>query len=251
LPISDQKHAELLQLQEVLLTSLSLAFSSLSSSSESHGRSFCVICTDIKLPGDMFRNESCPHSFCNDCIGKHIGVRVQESVGAVVNCPGEGCESALWPPLCRGIIPEEVFQRWVDALCESVLQPERRVYCPYRDCSELLVDDGVEVVRQSECPSCRRLFCAHCQVPWHADFECEEFQSLGSKREDLMVVELAKSKKWKRCPQCMFYVEKTDGCLHISCRYSHLPSSLRMYLATFLLHLLEEDLGLDVHTYSS
>lgn len=35
-------------------------------------------------------------------------------------------------------------------------------------------------------------------------------------REDLLVRELANKKKWKRCPRCRFYVEKNDGCLHIS-----------------------------------
>nr|GFB34620.1 probable E3 ubiquitin-protein ligase RNF217 [Tanacetum cinerariifolium] len=35
---------------------------------------------------------------------------------------------------------------------------------------------------------------------------------------DIMLMDLAKNKKWRRCPSCKFYVERTDGCLHISCR---------------------------------
>ncbi|KAK2392848.1 RING/U-box superfamily protein [Trifolium repens] len=51
--------------------------------------------------------------------------------------------------------------------------------------------------------------------------DCKEFQSLkdgerGS--EDLMAMELAKNKRWKRCPKCSFYVEKSEGCTRISCR---------------------------------
>ena len=30
--------------------------------------------------------------------------------------------------------------------------------------------------------------------------------------------ELAREKKWRRCLQCKFYVEKTEGCLHITSR---------------------------------
>jgi hypothetical protein len=53
--------------------------------------------------------------------------------------------------------------------------------------------------------------------------DCKEFQSLkdgerGS--EDLMAMELAKNKRWKRCPKCSFYVEKSEGCTRISCRYT-------------------------------
>ncbi|CAL5438121.1 unnamed protein product [Camellia sinensis] len=50
--------------------------------------------------------------------------------------------------------------------------------------------------------------------------ECVEFQGLSKgerENEDLMAMELAKKKKWRRCPNCKFYVEKDDGCLHITC----------------------------------
>ncbi|KAL3008630.1 hypothetical protein AAZX31_07G042800 [Glycine max] len=33
-----------------------------------------------------------------------------------------------------------------------------------------------------------------------------------------MLMELAKNKCWRRCPKCNFYVEKVDGCKHITCR---------------------------------
>jgi E3 ubiquitin-protein ligase RNF144 len=58
-------------------------------------------------------------------------------------------------------------------------------------------------------------------VPWHSGIECEEFQRLNEDergREDLMLRELAKDKKWSRCPQCKFYVERTEGCPHMICR---------------------------------
>ena len=85
----------------------------------------------------------------------------------------------------------------------------------------MLVDDGGEVVTASECPNCRRLFCAQCRVVWHAGIDCSEFQRLSKDErgtEDIMLMELAKQKSWRRCPRCKFYVEKTDGCLHITCR---------------------------------
>ncbi|CAN1814497.1 E3 ubiquitin-protein ligase RNF217 [Linum perenne] len=85
----------------------------------------------------------------------------------------------------------------------------------------LLVEPQEELIRESECPYCHRLFCAQCGVPWHSDVSCEVFQSLGEDergREDIMVMEMAKSNKWSRCPRCLFYVERTEGCPHITCR---------------------------------
>uniref|UniRef100_A0A803KQW1 RBR-type E3 ubiquitin transferase n=1 Tax=Chenopodium quinoa TaxID=63459 RepID=A0A803KQW1_CHEQI len=91
-----------------------------------------------------------------------------------------------------------------------------------------MVDDGGVEVRESECPSCRRLFCARCQVPWHDGVSCEEFLELGKderEKEDIMVMKLAKDKSWRRCPNCKIFVEKTEGCLHMTCRLNNVPST--------------------------
>jgi len=88
----------------------------------------------------------------------------------------------------------------------------------------LVDDDGGDVrdVAESECPSCRRLFCARCAVaPWHAGVTCAEYQGLRKGyrgKEDMLLLEMAKDRNWKRCPKCEFIVEKRDGCLHITCR---------------------------------
>ncbi|KAL0012732.1 hypothetical protein SO802_007840 [Lithocarpus litseifolius] len=60
-----------------------------------------------------------------------------------------------------------------------------------------------------------------CSVPWHSVVDCEEFQRLNEDekdRDDLIFRELAKEKKWMRCPHCKYHVERTDGCLHMTCR---------------------------------
>ena len=84
------------------------------------------------------------------------------------------------------------------------------------------MDDGEEIVTSSECPSCRRLFCAACKVVWHSGLSCEEFGKLGEDeraKEDLLMMQVAKEKKWRRCPSCKYFVEKREGCKHITCRY--------------------------------
>ena len=66
----------------------------------------------------------------------------------------------------------------------------------------MLTDDGGlerEAIMQSECPNCRRLFCAGCKVPWHS--EIGEFQKVNKDerdREDIMLMHLAKTKMWMR-----------------------------------------------------
>ncbi|KAL9386476.1 hypothetical protein Peur_019600 [Populus x canadensis] len=183
--------------------------------------SFCDICVEKKENDRMFETESCAHSFCNDCISRHVAAKVQYGT-RIVTCPGLNCRAVLDLDTCRPILTRAVIDLWEDALCEEVINASQRFYCPFKDCSALLIDDNEgEAIIESECPFCHRLFCALCSVPWHSGIECEEFQRLNEDergREDLMLRELAKDKKWSRCPQCKFYVERTEGCPHMICR---------------------------------
>ncbi|XP_077234239.1 E3 ubiquitin-protein ligase RSL1-like [Tasmannia lanceolata] len=176
--------------------------------SSNSSTSLCEICMEGKSWGEMFKNKTCSHVFCSDCVRKHVGAKIEEKISMVV-CPDVKCKEVLEPEFCQSILPSEVFVRWGDALCESMIVASHRVYCPYEDCSALLVDDGEKVKRETECPNCHRLFCVGCKVPWHSDMDCEDFQKLD--RDDHLVVEIAKKQKWRRCPSCKFYVERTDG----------------------------------------
>ncbi|XP_021802002.1 probable E3 ubiquitin-protein ligase RNF144A [Prunus avium] len=258
-PVSDSRYAEELQFQEALVSSsiasqttlnvgsssssATAAVAAASSSTSSttiiqasqatqstpihetlnpiQPQIVCGICVEMKEAAQMFRNESCDHSFCSDCIAKHAASKIQDNIHIVV-CPGLGCKAVLELDACRPMLPREVLERWNDALCEALVLGAQRLYCPFSDCSiVLIIDNEGEGIRESECPACHRLFCARCQVPWHPGVDCEEFQRLNEDergRADLMVKELAKQKKWKRCPRCKFYVERTEGCMHISCR---------------------------------
>ncbi|VAH53528.1 E3 ubiquitin-protein ligase RNF144A-like [Triticum dicoccoides] len=266
-PISDEKYAAELQLQEVIMSSAIAAAatsarssfpahrsiattsssavviygecSSAASSSSCSGRPgssasasatatatlvFCKICMDAVPESDAHRaSRGCAHAFCSACLAGYIGAKIQDRI-ADVKCPEERCAGVLDPALCQGMLPREVFERWGAALCESMMLVAKRTYCPFKDCSAMMVadDDGGDVT-QSECQVCRRLFCARCAVPWHAGADCATYRKLGRGdrgREDMLLLETAKRKKWKRCPKCEFFVEKTDGCLHITCRCS-------------------------------
>ncbi|KAB1214476.1 hypothetical protein CJ030_MR5G010366 [Morella rubra] len=172
----------------------------------------------------MFRNERCIHSFCSDCISKHIASKIQESI-TVVSCPGLDCKVVLEVDACRPVLPKDVVERWDEAIFEALFPASQKLYCPFKDCSAMLLNDNEEgeVIRESECPYCHRLFCAQCHDAWHPGLECEEFQRLNEDergRSDLMLRELARERRWMRCPHCKYYVERTVGCPHMTCRCS-------------------------------
>ncbi|XP_015955045.1 E3 ubiquitin-protein ligase RSL1 [Arachis duranensis] len=180
----------------------------------------CKICTETKSLVESFCVTGCHHSYCNDCVILYVGSKLQENV-INIRCPVPGCKGLLELEDCREILPKEVFDRWGMAMCEAVVVEGERFYCPFKDCSALMINDGRELVRQSECPNCRRLFCAQCKVAWHDGIGCDEFQTLNKderEKEDIMLMNLAKTKKWRRCPMCKYYVEKSEGCMYMKCR---------------------------------
>ncbi|MED6198521.1 hypothetical protein PIB30_067142 [Stylosanthes scabra] len=239
-PINDEKYAEELHLQEALYSSaislkrklkevVFVVGESSSTTHQSHDYHpvLCAICMDSKPVQEIFSNQNCNHSFCVDCIARYVAAKIQENISQV-KCPEPNCIGILEPQNCRPIIPKQVFERWENALCENlVLATSERFYCPFKDCSAMMVNDdgdGDEVLTSSECPHCHRLFCAQCKVPWHDGVECGEFMSLNEDerdKEDLLVMNLAKAKRWRRCSKCRIYVEKNEGCSHISCRCGH------------------------------
>ncbi|PKA54058.1 hypothetical protein AXF42_Ash016223 [Apostasia shenzhenica] len=180
----------------------------------------CGICFEPKPLSDLLFMKSCSHSFCSRCVAEYVSSKVEENVAEIV-CPHSDCKSGmLEPDFCKPILAREVFDRWCDVLCECAIK--LKFYCPFKDCSALLVDErGEEVIREAECPHCHRLFCAQCRSSWHPEMACEDFQMLGKnerERGDLLLMDLAKEKEWRRCPACCFYVEKISGCLFLRCR---------------------------------
>lgn len=182
----------------------------------------CSICMERVQVSEQFLVSHCAHAFCNSCIGRYVAAKVGENV-AVIGCPDPECEEGFVEiDLCGDIIPPELIDRWSVALCELALGDDK-YYCPFKDCSALLINDndGTVKIRETECPHCHRMFCARCRVPWHEGIKCKEFRKLEDDEkgeDDLMFKKLADKKKWQRCPKCKMYVSRITGCLQIKCR---------------------------------
>ncbi|PKA49569.1 hypothetical protein AXF42_Ash004109 [Apostasia shenzhenica] len=181
----------------------------------------CQICTEQMSFSTLFVVDGCTHIYCKRCISRYVRMKVLLNM-LFIKCPDPDClKGKLEPTACWPILPPMVFDLWSKALCESSI--EEKIYCPYEDCSALMIWGKEEVMREAECPHCFRLLCAHCKVPWHAALTCKAHQKLQKnvKRLDLMLKELAMNEKWQRCPKCKFYVEKSGGCMSMHCRYYH------------------------------
>ncbi|CAN6563603.1 unnamed protein product [Malus baccata var. baccata] len=147
-----------------------------------------VLCENLTEAHDRFDIKNCSHAYCTDCMVKYVVSKLQDNITSI-RCPVPNCIGLLEPEYCRPILPPEVFYRRGSALCEAVILGSEKFYCSYKDCSAMLIDDGTEVVRQSVCPNCWRMFCAQCKVPWHEGIKCEGFLKLNKderEKEDII-----------------------------------------------------------------
>ncbi|KAL6274320.1 hypothetical protein ACE6H2_025012 [Prunus campanulata] len=182
----------------------------------------CDFCLEPNHLQDSFKVKGCTHFYCDQCIVKFVVSKLQDNVTSIM-CPVPGCQGTLDPEHCRRILPNNIFDRWGNALCEAVVmgsKTDKYLYCPFKDCSALLVyENGAKLsVCAAECPHCKRDLCPSCKVPWHAGFDCAQFQKLSDGDQDQMVEELAKEMNWMRCPSCKSYIEKSYGCNVMKCR---------------------------------
>ncbi|XP_059650145.1 uncharacterized protein LOC132295899 [Cornus florida] len=181
----------------------------------------CEICTEVMLPTSTkkFKNNNrCVHSICNsictDCIAEYIIVGIEEN-NPNFGYPSLFCRQMLDPLSCRHVIPAQLFNQWCDMLCDSALLRLDACYCPYQDCSALILNECGGDVRRSECPNCDGLFCFRCKQPWHAGYECEDHHQSGSSG-DVEFRVLEESNEWMRCPLCKHCVELVEDVESVS-----------------------------------
>ncbi|GLJ26369.1 hypothetical protein SUGI_0508050 [Cryptomeria japonica] len=187
----------------------------------------CGICFEDSLP-EMFEGMHCLHRFCHSCMTQYIHSRLQQKRQNIY-CPQDSCQEALTPQECRYFLPSEIFDQWSAVIVEAQIPESEKVYCPFPNCSGLLVKEDVASLRaddilNAECPFCNRMFCVRCMVPWHAELTCSQFQNLPPAERseaDLQLFKLAQDCKWQRCGKCKGMIELAFGCNHMTCRCGH------------------------------
>lgn len=179
----------------------------------------CEICIEPVPFNKRFKmNRSCNHhSYCLGCVAKYIQAKIEEYNVSEIKCPGLECEKLLDPLLCRSILSANLFVRWCDVLCESALSKHQKVYCPFPDCSSLILNECRGKVKKTKCPNCKKWLCFQCQLPWHTGYRCKETGEMRD-RNDILLGQLMEDRKWRRCPACNHGVERHSGCPRITCR---------------------------------
>jgi hypothetical protein len=202
----------------------------------------CVSCME---PGDE-RDMAvipCDHAYCGECIKgmycsfpKFIPAQLEHLFSYIVrNSFSTSSSSAVklanfnpgafksayksrTPFKCCSItVPTYTVQRHLSQsfitkynLMVLELSTPKPKYCSSLSCNKFIPPNKIKGPIAT-CPSCRTRTCVSCLKKEHSGVCAED-------KEGKAVEALAKRKGWKQCPQCSWILERTQGCLHMTCK---------------------------------
>ena len=67
------------------------------------------------------------------------------------------------------------------------------------------------------CPICEINQCLKCGRE-HDNISCKKNMKFEKKKNDSFLKEKRTNNLFKKCPRCKFWIEKNDGCDHMSCK---------------------------------
>ena len=177
----------------------------------------CQICLVGIQDKDLLPLDACGHIFHPDCIKEHLQVSITESRFPIL-CPIRGCGVEVSILDIKERLSEEMADKFEEFSFQHFvgLNKSSLFSCPTPDCKYVFQFACEE---EFTCPVCSKHFCLKCQVEFHDGMTCEQYRKVNQHSEaDDQFLLMVQGARFKQCPNCKFWVEKTEGCDHMRCR---------------------------------
>lgn len=182
----------------------------------------CYICYIPKSDTEDYFALSCNHFFCGDCWLGHLSAKLSDIIiTPFTTCPQEGCNL---------IVPESIFYKVIKKLKDpkKVHILDQAYYknfsdtcsdirwCPFPGCGAF-VRFTSRGNKEIQCV-CDHVFCFNCSLDGHKPCPCDMVAAWEKKNSSE-----SENCKWitantKQCPKCKKFIEKNQGCDHMTCR---------------------------------
>ncbi|KAJ6546981.1 hypothetical protein B0H19DRAFT_1163330 [Mycena capillaripes] len=176
----------------------------------------CPICYDeISHPVTL----NCGHEYCLGCIRHYLSTAADTfpllCLGNEATCnapiPIPTIERFLSPPQFQNLL-ETAFLRHIQR------HPQEFKYCRTPDCSQVYRRSAIATA--ISCPSCFFIVCSSCDQEGHEGMSCADKRLQSDPGEqERRNDEWARANGVKRCPTCSVWIEKNEGCNHMTCKF--------------------------------
>jgi hypothetical protein len=176
----------------------------------------CPICyDDVSHPVLL----GCGHMYCTACI-RHYLTSASDTKGFPLVCIGDEdkCRVSIPIPIIQKFLLPQQFNQLINVAFTTYLDchPQEFRYCPTPDCDQIY---RCNVDTALKCPSCFAAVCSACHEEAHDGMTCAERKLHNDPAEqDRMNETWALTSGAKKCPSCQVWIEKTEGCNHMTCR---------------------------------
>ena len=182
----------------------------------------CGICGESLPKTQLVR--PCDHYYCRACLAgqclflSHMLCDANQYISFVTDWFQRALREKpkKRPRCCKRDLPVDLVAHQLGSvfsqayrMFELELMTPNPLYCSSRNCAAFVppsnIHGDVGVCR------CGGRTCRHCRSQEHRDKLCAQ------DKETQKVEELGKRKGWKHCPKCQHMIERTAGCLHMTC----------------------------------
>jgi IBR domain, a half RING-finger domain/RING-type zinc-finger len=175
----------------------------------------CPICYDeVSHPVLL----GCGHMYCTACI-RHYLTAAADTKSFPLACMGDEdkCRVTIPIPIIQKFLVPQQFNQLINVAFTTYLDhhPQNFRYCPTPDCDQIY---RCNVDTALKCPSCFVTVCSACHEEAHDGMTCAERKLHNDPAEqDRLNETWASARGVKKCPSCQVWIEKTEGCNHMTC----------------------------------
>ncbi|CAG9315338.1 unnamed protein product [Blepharisma stoltei] len=176
----------------------------------------CPICLEEIPDEESIPLEQCGHNFHQLCMYKYLETKVEARQFPIL-CPLDTCKIEIDMYDLKERLGPYLYQLYEDYTFKEYVQnhQDECTCCPTADCTYVFIPDSNT---EFSCPVCTKHYCLRCRCIFHQNLTCEEYIAANGNVEDAQFLKFVRGAKFKQCPQCRFWVEKNQGCDHMTCR---------------------------------
>ena len=173
---------------------------------------YCLVCEN-KLTIEELKNNNldCPHRCCDSCYYEHLKEKINTNNIDQIKCLKVGCDVILFDDFIQKHLINDI------PLLEKYLKFKKR--------NQLMLDPNIQLCPHPNCESYAKTndknnyyvtcleghkFCFKCLKNWHGKEKCKIDR-------DSKFEKWKNSKNVKKCPRCKYFIEKNEGCNHMTC----------------------------------
>jgi hypothetical protein len=175
----------------------------------------------------MNSTNNCDHmnrSICNSCLFHHVQQVFEITFTDDIYCPELECGVKIDYDTVENILlfnnDQTLFERYDRYVVHQQLEKmDEFIWCANPSCNTGQLNDGGILNNIVTCFHCHEKTCFTHKIKWHQGLTCAEYDE-GIDPDDQT------SQRWiaensKKCPNCPYQIEKSDGCDHMKCIKCH------------------------------